>query len=261
MADMKKFLDQQGVGTLWSEVLRELTAKADKSKLEELTTKVGTLEENVGEVNISELESDLTTAKDALSTLQEAMKNKLEAKDLATIQEAIDLLNDEDNIEGSVAYAVAQAVTSIVDGADDRYDTLKEIANWILSDQSGAAKMSKDIEDAKTSIAALKSLVGSLPMESEYDDVIEWLTALENTVDGINSDIGDLSDLVDRVETAEGDITELKTTTGTLTTTIGTIPADAKSKNVVDYVKEVADSITVAALTEDEIKAITNPQE
>ena len=43
--------------------------------------------------------------------------------------------------EGSVAYQIAQVVA----GADASFDTLKEIADWIMSDTTGAAKMASDI--------------------------------------------------------------------------------------------------------------------
>lgn len=39
----------------------------------------------------------------------------------------------------------AEEVAKIVAGADTKYDTLKEIADWILSDTTGAAKMASDI--------------------------------------------------------------------------------------------------------------------
>lgn len=43
----------------------------------------------------------------------------------------------------------ATAAAAIVAGADASYDTLKEIADWIKSDTTGAAKMAADIETLK----------------------------------------------------------------------------------------------------------------
>lgn len=39
----------------------------------------------------------------------------------------------------------SEEVAKIVAGADKSYDTLKEIADWIMNDTTGAAKMSNDI--------------------------------------------------------------------------------------------------------------------
>lgn len=45
----------------------------------------------------------------------------------------------------SVRTISSEEVAKIVAGADTNYDTLKEIADWILSDTTGAAKMANDI--------------------------------------------------------------------------------------------------------------------
>lgn len=47
----------------------------------------------------------------------------------------------EEEIEGIAAVEVAK----IVNGADESFDTLKEIADWISNDTTGAAKMANDI--------------------------------------------------------------------------------------------------------------------
>lgn len=47
--------------------------------------------------------------------------------------------------EGSVSKAVADGIAKVVAGADESYDTLKEIADWIANDTTGAAKMANDI--------------------------------------------------------------------------------------------------------------------
>lgn len=46
----------------------------------------------------------------------------------------------------SIRAIAAEEVAKIVANADSSYDTLKEIADWILSDTTGAAKMVEDIE-------------------------------------------------------------------------------------------------------------------
>lgn len=45
----------------------------------------------------------------------------------------------------SVRAISAEEVAKIVAGADENYNTLKEIADWIMSDTTGATKMANDI--------------------------------------------------------------------------------------------------------------------
>lgn len=59
----------------------------------------------------------------------------------------------------------AEKVVEIVDGADSSYDTLKEIADWILNDTTGAAQMANDITTLKANVSTLngnKDIAGSV---------------------------------------------------------------------------------------------------
>ena len=49
----------------------------------------------------------------------------------------------------SVREISSEEVAKIVNSADTKYDTLKEIADWILNDTTGAAQMANDIEGLK----------------------------------------------------------------------------------------------------------------
>lgn len=69
---------------------------------------------------------------------------------LGQIVYQLDVLNADSTQPGSVAYQIAQVIA----GADAKYDTLKEIADWILSDTTGAAKMAKDISDLQTKVGS-----------------------------------------------------------------------------------------------------------
>ena len=68
---------------------------------------------------------------------------------ISTLKEAVALLQGDG--EGSVKAIVASAVAKIVDEADERFDTLKEIANWILSDETNTL-------DILTRLSALESV-------------------------------------------------------------------------------------------------------
>ena len=49
----------------------------------------------------------------------------------------------------SIRSVAAEEVAKIVDSADTRYDTLKEIADWIINDTTGSAQMANDISALK----------------------------------------------------------------------------------------------------------------
>lgn len=95
------------------------------------------------------------------------------------LSDKIDTLNGDVSVTGSVANTAtsiaAEEVAKIVAGADVSYDTLKEIADWILNDTTGAAGMANDI-------VALKGLVGDTAVATQISTAIN--TALQiNGVD------------------------------------------------------------------------------
>lgn len=57
---------------------------------------------------------------------------------------------------GDVKTMVAEEVAKVVASADTSYDTLKEIADWILNDTTGAAAMAQDIASLKGQLAAMQ---------------------------------------------------------------------------------------------------------
>ena len=65
--------------------------------------------------------------------------------EIATNKTAIALLNDTADKEGSVKHTVATELAKIISDDDTDIDTLNEIAEWIINDKTGAAKMANDI--------------------------------------------------------------------------------------------------------------------
>jgi hypothetical protein len=68
----------------------------------------------------------------------------------------------------------AEEVVKIVNSADSRYDTLKEISDWILSDTTGAASMANDITylktiSADTRLTNVEAKISGLTSEDIYD--------------------------------------------------------------------------------------------
>ncbi len=72
-------------------------------------------------------------------------------------EKAISTLNGTSSTEGSVAHTVAAEIAKVVAGADESYDTLKEIADWISTHSQSAAAMNSAISANTSSISSLQS--------------------------------------------------------------------------------------------------------
>lgn len=55
---------------------------------------------------------------------------------------------------------ITSEVTKVVAGADADFDTLKEVADWIKSDTTGAAKMQKDVADLRDEVKNIELTPG-----------------------------------------------------------------------------------------------------
>nr|DAG66186.1 MAG TPA: hypothetical protein [Caudoviricetes sp.] len=79
---------------------------------------------------------------------------------VAALQSLIDILNSDSNVDGSVSKTVADAIARVVAGAPEDLDTLKEIADYIASDKTGAAQMAAAISQLQTLTEAHTSDIG-----------------------------------------------------------------------------------------------------
>lgn len=155
---------------------------------------------------ISWVKPDTTTV-EGLSTAIESLKTVVGddkgglVKQVADNKAAIDKLNGTSTEEGSVAYQIAQVVA----GADESYDTLKEIADWISNHSTDAASMSSQINTNKSDIAALKEKVGETAVADQISTAID--AALKNGED-------DKYALATDLATANGKITSLQELVG-----------------------------------------------
>lgn len=155
--DLKKFLDQAGVSTLWSRVAEEV-AKVD-SKASANATEIANHETRIAanEAAIEALEAG--TYND--SEIRGLIEDNADAIGVNTA--AIATLNGNAETAGSVAHtatAIAAAkVAEIVANADADFDTLKEIADWILNDTTGAADMANDIKALENKLTGIDTTV------------------------------------------------------------------------------------------------------
>lgn len=116
-----------------------------------------------------------TTTVEGLSTAIESLKTTVGddksglVKQVADNKAAIDTLNGASNVEGSVAYQIAQVVA----GADESFDTLKEIADWIAGHKTDAASMNSQIKTNKDDITALKTKVGDTSVADQIAAAVD----------------------------------------------------------------------------------------
>lgn len=73
----------------------------------------------------------------------------------------------------SVRAISAEEVAKIVAGADENYNTLKEIADWIMSDTTGATKMANDITRLDAILDGIGDTTGG-----EYATVVAYVEAM-----------------------------------------------------------------------------------
>ena len=150
--------------------------------------------------------TDAATAQSAAEAAQsdiDALETVVGADDTAGLRKrikdnetAITTLNG--NGEGSVSKAVSDAVSTLIDGAPDTFDTFKEIAAWITEHGEDATAMT-------TAISALEAiLVGFGTDEGETDTVKKYVDdAIAALKIGDYAKAADLTALAGRVDTLE----------------------------------------------------------
>lgn len=113
-----------------------------------------------------------------------ATYNDTEVRGLITANAtAIATLNADDQTVGSVDYKVAQEVAKILNDNDDSdIDTLNEIAAWITSDTTGAAKMNADIAANTAAIEALTQATPKIATTTDAGLVMSVVNTVENGV-------------------------------------------------------------------------------
>lgn len=147
---------------------------------------------------ISWVKPDTTTV-EGLSTAIESLKTvvgddtKGLVKQVADNKAAIETLSGDKNVAGSVAHQIAE----IVAGADESFDTLKEIADWITTHKTDAATMNSQIITNKDDISALKTKVGDTSVADQINAALK---------DGDSNKYALKSDL----DTANGKITSIQ---------------------------------------------------
>ena len=189
--DLKKYLDQAGVTTLWTRIAEEVAkvdtkATANAADIVTMKGQIAALE--AGTYDDSVVRGLISDNADAIADTVAAIADNVAA---------IALLNGEADVAGSVKHTAteiaATKVAEIVANADADFDTLKEIADWILNDTTGADDMAIDI-------ASLQQLVGN---EAGATQIANAIATADLDKYALAADLTDIANRVKAIEDAK----------------------------------------------------------
>lgn len=190
-----------------------------RTDVDAINAKIGTVEENKTVVQmITEAQEAATYDDTALSGRVTAIENDyLKTTDKTALQSEISTAKAE---------AISEAVAAVVgEGTSADFDTLKEIADWILSDTTGAASLVTRISAIESDylktadktalqgeIDALETLVGALPEGAVSTNVVDYIQEAINGIKiGDYAKASELTALAERVTTIEEKVAALET--------------------------------------------------
>lgn len=213
-ADAAKAADDKAAAAAQAASVADGKAVAAQNDVDALEQLVGVLPEGTEATTVVDYVNKKTAgiATDAALAELQAVVDEHEA--------SLAVLEGGKEVEGSVAAIAAAAVAEIVAGADASFDTLKEIADWIKSDTTGAAKLATDID-------ALEALVGDKAVATQISEAIE--AALKSEGANKYALASELSALAERVGTAEGKISTAEGKISTLEGKVSTLEGEMDS--------------------------------
>ena len=191
----------ESVNEAKEEIISASTKYVD-DKLVDYATKSEVTEQIVSAMTGGEIEltgyAKVEDVKDMISSAKTEVSEYTDSKisglsEVYASKELVETIVGEDS--GKTAREiVSEEISKVVAGADASYDTLKEIADWILNDTTGAASMANDIEDLK-SISA--------------DTRLEALENVKELEGGIATEIDENKKINVKVSESEGNFLEV----------------------------------------------------
>ena len=110
----------------------------------------------------------------SISAINSDIATNLEsAKTYADEQDVITLASAKAYTDTTAKSAAAEAVAAVVAGADSDFDTLKEVADWIMSDTTGAAALQTNVSELKTKVSTLESASHTHANKAELDKIVD----------------------------------------------------------------------------------------
>lgn len=209
----------------------EVTAEANRAKgaesvlggrIDDLFTPAHDTTPASGSV-VTYVASEITKVNTAASTL---------AGRVAANETSIATLKGDAQTQGSVAHTVATEIAKVVAKAPAEFDTLKEIADWIANDTTGAAKMQADINTLKGT--------GDGSVKKALQDAKNYTDAEKTRATEAEKALDERLDIIEGAETVVGSVKKaLKDAKSYTDVKIGTIPAQVgqtATSTVVAYV-------------------------
>ena len=170
---------------------------------------------------------------------------------LDATEKAITTLNGNETTDGSVKKITADAVASIVAGAPEDFDTLKELSDWISSHENDASAMNSAITDLKK-VTALPEGSAQTTLVGYVDDAIQKADTSTKVAEDIAA-------------AKQGAIDDAKAYSDSLAVNYATAAQGTKADSAIQSVKingtavEIAEDKSVnIALTLDDIAEGTN---
>ena len=255
MADLKKFLDKQGVSTLWSKIAEKVAAEAEAREaaitaavadinsdldavklnvadnaadIAALDAKVGVVPEGndnvIAYVN-KKAEEVLEAAQGGSNETAASVKAQLDSyktennaavalkadqtavnaieERVAANEDAIEVLNGNADVDGSVDHKIAVAVAALMENPDDTLNSIQELVNWVNDHAEDALELSNNVTANANAIAALAALVGEEAVADQIAAAIAEALGLDG--DAKYALATDLADAIDRIAAVEAD--------------------------------------------------------
>ena len=126
------------------------------------------------EDHINENKAKFTEISASISAINSDIASTLtSAKAYADTQDAATLASAKEYADSTADAAAAKAVAAVVAGADSDFDTLKEVADWIMSDTTGAAALQTNVSELKTKVSTLESASHTHDNKTELDKIAD----------------------------------------------------------------------------------------
>jgi hypothetical protein len=258
-------LDEEVTRAKAAEEANAAAAKAADDKAVAAQGEIDALEEKIGEVTEGKTVVEMIADAKTEATYDDTAL----AGRVAAIEG--DYLKGEDRtaLEGQIATAKAEAISEAVttvlgEGTHEDFDTLKEVADWILSDTTGAAALitrvsnieadylkGADKTELANEIAALGDFIGDLPEGATSTTVIAYI---QEVIDGLKigdyAKAADLTALADRVTAAEGKIAALEA--------VGAEKNIIASVDTAELAVDGDRKLSIVGVAQDKITGLTN---